>query len=159
MEFESLKTSSVGLLSNKDLHFFYYDIASDELTGASVVYDWSEEVQSFIEKKGLIIEVKDGTLPPEFEEGTIFYKLKSPDESKAMAFFRHLRNAFAHYQVNRYNNDYYMKDVNTHLQRPVNTMIGRINCDDLQELCHLFLKQGELFEHTPSYAEESINEE
>lgn len=51
MEFESLKTSSVGLLSNKDLHFFYYDIASDELTGASVVYDWSEEVQSFIYRK------------------------------------------------------------------------------------------------------------
>ena len=58
-------------------------------------------------------------------------------ETRAAAFIRHLRNAFAHYHIQRYGDNFYLKDTSGNKI----TMIGCIKIEDLKNLIYLFSKQ------------------
>lgn len=148
--FSAIMPTSTGLLSPDDLHLFYYDIAIDSLTGSSIMYEWNEDIDSFIEQRHLTIEECKEKFPTEFESDKMYFSIDETnlDESKAMAFFRHLRNAFAHYHINRYGDYFYMKDIHKTTKKQKLSMIGKIKSEDLKDLCFLFIKQGEKYETT-----------
>lgn len=131
-----------GILSPDDLRFFYYDIAMDSLTGISKIYEWDDTVKSFLETNKLTIDGSD-KIDDSVDFNTILFKVaKGKDgknkETKAQAFFRHLRNAFAHYNIKRVNDIYYIKDFDKNT-----TMLGAIKCELLKQFCFLFLDQKE----------------
>lgn len=136
-----------GILSLEDLRFFYYDIAKDNISGLSKMYEWNDTIKSFLEKNHLTIEECDNILEDEINNNTILFKIRKNKntgeykETKAMSFFRHLRNAFAHYNIKCENNYYYIRDFD---YKKKITMIGAINCDLLRDLCFLFLSQGDV---------------
>lgn len=76
----------------------------------------------------------------DFEDGKIFFLIES-GETKVEAYYRHLRNAFAHFNINHHGNFYYMKDY--YPNSKIVTMIGKLMVEDLQQLCFLFSEQRE----------------
>lgn len=150
---QCLQEQSAGLLSKEDLHFFYYDISVCVLTGVSAIFNWDVEVDEYISSKSIIVDNVDlVNVPTCYIENTVLFYVEDRKESKAMSFFRHLRNAFSHYRISRYNDEYFIKDMYEDKSNSgedihrINTMVGRIKCEDLHQLCYLFMKQKERLE-------------
>lgn len=103
-----------GILTPDDLRFFYYDIATDNITGLSKIYEWDDSVISFLETNKLTIEDCDN-INDSVDKNTILFtinkdKKDNDKETKPQAFFRHLRNAFAHYNIKRDKELFYIRD-------------------------------------------------
>lgn len=148
--FHCLEDNSDGILSAEDLGFFYYDIGIDVLTGYPSVYVKDNRINDFMDKRNLTIEaVERDAIPNVFEANKIFFVKGENDSSNEDAFFRHLRNAFAHYHITRKNDFFYMKDYFSNHNRQV-SMIGMIKCVDLKKLCFMYFDQREQLESSLS---------
>ncbi len=137
MDFSFPAHSTTGVLNGDDLTFFYYDIGLDNLQSWPDAYDWDSVVSEF--KGRLDIEAcTSDQMPKDFVPNTIRFTVpdnKSPgNESKAAAFFRHLRNVFAHYRVAREGDNYVLYDDNGHAP----TMRGFVNTELLKRFCFSF---------------------
>ena len=130
------------MLSPEEVHFFYYDVMRNTEDTIQSIYEWNEDIEESLNKKGLTIkDMNKGTLPLNIETNVLFFSI-SPNESKPIAFFRHLRNAFAHHQIVRYGDYLKIKDVSGNDV----TMIGLLKYQDVKELCFLFFDQKTKFE-------------
>ena len=91
-------------------------------------------------------EIND--LPKIVEENRLYFVVDKIDKNnKAIAFFRHLRNAFAHFRIvregewlNIMDGVWRGKEKDKYWEK---TMIGLIKYEDLKELCFIFFKQGD----------------
>ncbi len=127
---------TTGVLNDEDLRFFYYDIGLDNNQGWPEVYDWNVIVKEF---KG-VLDIDacsaaqiDADLVPNKIRFTVSYQKNSDNGSKSVAFFRHLRNAFAHYRVVREGDNYVISDgINK------TTMWGLVNAELLKKFCFQF---------------------
>lgn len=133
----TLYIPSKGILSPDEVHFFYYDIMRDLEDTIQAIYEWNGEIENFFYEKGIKVEVmKKGDIPQNIEKNVMFFSTYQ-DESKPIAFFRHLRNTFAHHRITHSGEYLHFEDTNgTDL-----TMIGLIKFQDLKELCFLFFGQ------------------
>lgn len=141
LDFSCLKDNYGGLLTPEDVHLFYYDIGIDAETGHSFIYSWDNDVESFISKQNLnISECTQNQIPLSVSANQIFFSLCDKDEgNKAVAFFRHLRNAFSHYHIGLSGDFYNIKD--TLSDGKTVTMLGKIQRDAFKGLIDVFLKQ------------------
>lgn len=129
-----------GILSRDELIFFYYDIVTQNEDSRILGCEWNQGIQDFVNSQGLDIQVfTSKTLVEKFENNTICY-FKRKVEPEVMAFFRHLRNAFAHLQIQKYGDYLYIKDID---QQNKVTMIGKVKFEDLRDLCFVIFKQNE----------------
>ncbi|MDE5683525.1 MAG: hypothetical protein K2I39_04865 [Muribaculaceae bacterium] len=141
MEFSFPKHFTTGFLSGDDLTFFYYDICQDHLQGWPQVYDWEAVVDEF--KGRLDIDnCSSAHMDDEFVQNKIRFTVsnqkKSDNGSKAAAFFRHLRNAFANHSVVREGDNYDLTDGTKNA-----TMRGLVNVKLLKEFCFKFFDYRE----------------
>lgn len=130
----SFPKNTTGILNGDDLRFFYYDISSDYLQGWPKAYDWDAIVEEF---RG---ELDIDSCPPaqigsEFVINkirfTVSHRKDSDNGSKSYAFFRHLRNAFAHFQIVRSGDNYIISDGDKKA-----TMRGLVNANLLKKFCY-----------------------
>lgn len=130
----------LGLLSPDDVHLFYYDIGIDSEMGQSFVYSWDNDVEAFKMNNNLVIDSCDASLiPSTITENEMFFTIGNEDEgNKAVAFFRHLRNAFTHYHIGISGAFYCMKDFR---KDGTVTMIGKINRLLFKEFISVFFMQ------------------
>jgi hypothetical protein len=129
-----------GILSKDELLFFYYDIVIKNEDSLIYMCEWSQEVKDFLNTACVNIQPCPAKVlaTAKFQDNTIFYT-KSNGESETNAFFRHLRNAFAHLHIQDYDGYLYLKDNNG---KSI-TMIGKVKFVDLKQLCQILLKQVE----------------
>lgn len=131
-----------GILSPDEVHFFYYDVMRDTINNVQAIYEWNGEIEKFLEGKGVKVEVVEkGTISQIIEKDVMFFST-AQDESKPKAFFRHLRNAFAHHQIVHCGEYLQCEDI----QGNDFTMKGLVKFQDLKELCFLFFYQRTKFE-------------
>lgn len=136
MDFKIPNHNETGILNGDDLTFFYYDISLDNLQGYPTLYDWDIVVEEF---KGVldIDTCPSNQIGAEFVQNRIRFTVsnnKNQDNgSKAAAFFRHLRNAFAHYHIVREGENFVLIDV-----AQKTTMRGLINAELLKKFCFRF---------------------
>lgn len=128
---------TTGILNGDDLRFFYYDIGVDNLQRWSCVYDWDSVVEKF--KGKLDIDAcTSHEIPNDFKLNNIRFTVSNKNEvdnnSKSVAFFRHLRNAFAHYSVVREGENYVLTDIG----ESGFTMHGFVNAELLKKFCFSF---------------------
>lgn len=136
-KFEVITPFGDGILSPDDLKLFYYEVGLSSQMGQTEIYEWNKEIDEYLKKVGAVVDVcLDGTITNHYVDNTISMTQK-PGETKGVAFFRHLRNAFAHYHIQRYGDFYYLKDSNGNKT----TMIGCISTEDIKSLISLFDKQ------------------
>jgi hypothetical protein len=147
LKLDALLDDCGGILAPEDLHFFYYDIALDHLSGRSAMYERTDKVKSFMSSKDLIIDEKEQSeLPDDFETNRIYFTVNEKnDGSIDGALFRHLRNALAHFNVRCQGDFFLMKDFELGKQVKM-TMIGKVRCEDLRQFCFLLFDQREQFE-------------
>lgn len=131
------KHFTTGVLTGDDLRFFYYDIGIDNLQRWPDVYDWDTVVAKF--KGKLDIDAcTSAEIPNDFKQNNIRFTVssdqKSDNNSKSAAFFRHLRNAFAHYSVVREGDNYVLTDI----WKGRTKMSGRVNAELLKKFCFSF---------------------
>lgn len=147
--------TSPGVLNPKDLSFFYYGVGLEKMTNAPILYNWDEGIQAFVDSKQMTIEGLDenevNTLDENFEKDKILFLIKA-NETKEESLFRHLRNAFAHYNIRRDGDYFIFKDINYRTNSV--TMIGSVNGDDLKELCFRFYDQRAAYEESLRLNEE-----
>lgn len=133
-----------GVLNNDDLNFFYYDIGLESMQGRLILADWDEVVKEF-ECRVDIASCTDN-IPNEdnMKDNTIRFSVSSfqnsDNGSLSSAFFRHLRNAFAHYRIRRVGDFFLICDKS---EKGKNTMCGKINADLLKEFCFKFFEKCE----------------
>lgn len=137
MDFKIPDHNRNGVLIGDDLIFFYYDIGLDNLQGWPFAYDWETVINEF--KDVLDISPCDkNDIPNQLVDNQIRFTVsqeKSSDNgSKSCAFFRHLRNAFAHYNVTRQGEWYFLSDYSGKEK----TMYGKIKASLLKEFCFRF---------------------
>lgn len=126
-----------GVLNGDDLIFFYYDICLDNLQGWPLAYDWETVVNEF---NGLadIASCDKTDIPKQLVDNqirfTVSQEKNSDNGSKSCAFFRHLRNAFAHYSVTRQGEWYFITDYSG----TEKSMYGKIKASLLKEFCFRF---------------------
>ena len=134
MDFSIPEHFTSGVLNGDDLIFFYYDICLNNLQDLPEEYDWDSMVEEF---KGLLDN--DTCNPGQVDENFVLNRIRftvsnqknSDNGSKPAAFFRHLRNAFAHYHVVREGENYVIVDkTEKHI-----TMQGLINAELLKAFC------------------------
>ena len=141
LDFTVLKDYYGGPLGPNDLSLFYYDIGFDKETGTSFLYQWSSEIDDYLQKNNAIIDfVERVGIPCDFVNNQILFSMYENEDNKAVAFFRHLRNAFCHYKIG-YSGDFFcMEDFDdnncSHL-----TMKGKIDRNIFYGLIDLFFKQ------------------
>lgn len=141
MDFKLQENYKNGILNGDDLAFFYYDIGLDNLQGIPAVYDWDSIVEEF---KGIFdISVCNANqieadLVQNKIQFTVSNRKDSDNGSKSAAFFRHLRNAFAHYQIIRNGDNYILFDGAKKC-----TMIGLVNAEILKRFCMRFFDSRE----------------
>ena len=136
-----LEDHSDGVLNLNDLRFFYYDIGMDTLTGIPCLYVDNNEVISLKRNRKLVLKaLEQSQLPETFQDNHIYFVQESSDKTEIDSFFRHLRNAFSHYHIHRYGEYFYMND---YYDNKDITMVGKIKCNDLVDLCNLYFKQRE----------------
>lgn len=138
MDFSIPEHSKTSLLNGEDLQFFYYDICQDHMQGWPSVYDWDSVVTEFTDS--LNIGACDATqIPNEYIPNTIRFNVshdpKIDNASKSAAFFRHLRNAFAHYHVVREGANYVLTDIGNN---GTITMRGLVDAEVLKQFCFRF---------------------
>lgn len=135
---------SKGILSPDEEHFFYYDVMRDTGNNTQSIYEWNSEIEEFLNGKGIKVEVMEkGAIPQNVEKNVMFFSI-CQDESKPIAFFRHLRNAFAHHRIVHCCEYLNIEDV----QGNNLAMKGFIKFQDLKQLCYLFFDQRTQFEVT-----------
>lgn len=138
----SLKSAEKGLLDGDDLRFFYYDIFAKNDDSTTSVLEWSREITNYLcEQKLQINECDKDQMSDEYQEDKLFFTLDISKESKPQAFLRHLRNAFAHMNIQREGYYYLLKDK----KGLSTTMIGKIKCQCLKEVCFLLFEQEEVY--------------
>lgn len=130
---DHLKT---GVLNGDDLTFFYYDIGLDNLQGWPLFYDWDTVVEEF--KKELDIDAcTSNQIGTQFVQNKIRFTVSSQKNSdngsKSAAFFRHLRNAFAHYHIVREGENFVLTD-----GTKKTTMRGLVKAELLKKFCFRF---------------------
>ena len=136
MDFRIPDHYETGALNGDDLTFFYYDIGLDNLQGWPNVYDWDAVVEEF---RGLldIDSCTAAKIGPEFVPNKIRFTVSnrkdSDNGSKSAAFFRHLRNGFAHYHIVREGENYVLSDGKNN-----KTMRGLVNVELLKKFCIRF---------------------
>ena len=136
-KFEVITPSGNGILSPEDLKLFYYEVGLSSQMGQTDIYEWNKEIDEFLKKVGVVVNVcPDGTITNQYVDNTISMT-ESTGETKGVAFFRHLRNAFAHFHIQRYGDCFYLKDI---IGNKI-TMIGCVKIVDLKKLILLFSKQ------------------
>ncbi|MDE6216695.1 hypothetical protein [Bacteroides sp.] len=140
-----------SILSPDKVHFFYYDVMRNLEDNSIFLYDWNHDIQAYLDNKNIVIEAKEkDVLPTTIEKDKLHFTIREQDENnKAVAFFNHLRNAFAHLRIvpegeylNITDGSWKGKEKDKHFER---TMIGQIKYEDLKELCFLFFKQRDKF--------------
>lgn len=141
MDFSFPKHNKVGILTGCDLIFFYYDIGLENLQGSPIVYDWDTVVSEF--KSQLDIEsCYSKEIPKECKENQIRFTVSNSKDLdngfKSVAFFRHLRNAFAHYHITRDGDDFIISDYSNEKTNNRCTMAGRVNAELLRKFCFRF---------------------
>lgn len=139
--FSCLEDSYGGQLTPEDVHLFYYDIGFDSEMGHSIMYSWDNEIELFKAENNLIIDDCDITsMPTTIKKNEMFFIIEKCDNNnKAIAFFRHLRNAFTHYHIGLSGEYYYMKDF--YSDNKTVTMIGKVHTQTFRELINVFFKQ------------------
>lgn len=147
----AISRAAKSVLSPDEVCFFYYDIMRNLEDNLIFLYDWNHDIQAYLNNKGIIIEPKDeDVLPSTTEKDKLYFIICEKDENnKAVAFFNHLRNAFAHLRIvpegeylNITDGFWKGKGENRYFER---TMTGQIKYEDLKELCFLFFKQKDEF--------------
>lgn len=131
MDFTYPKHFTTGVLDGDDLRFFYNDIGLDNLQDFPIIYDWDSVVAEF--EGQLDIDVcTSAEINEEPVQNKIRFTLsiEKDNGSKPAAFFRHLRNAFAHYKVVREGDNYILTDKDKGL-----TMSGMVNAELLKKFC------------------------
>lgn len=145
----TIKKYERGILSAEEVHFFYYGIMRNTEDCIQFTYDWNNDIQDYLNSKEIVIEAKEkDAFPAIAEKNKLYFIVSEKDENnKAVALFRHLRNAFAHFRI--IHEAEYLSIEDGHwnakdecLER---TMIGQIKYEDLKKLCFLFFKQGDKF--------------
>ena len=132
-----------GILSSDELHFFYYDVMRNTEAGIQTIYEWNGEINTFLNEKGIKVEnMEKGSLPQSVDKDKIYFSVLE-NETMPLAFFRHLRNAFAHHRIVRCCEYLHLEDV----QGKNLTMKGLVKFQDLKELCFLFFNQRTKFEN------------
>lgn len=139
--FDCLDDNYGGLLTPEDVHLFYYDIGLDSELKDSFIYDWNDEVEHFLKDNNLVIEDSVAeSVPLTVSENQMFFTIGDKDgKNKAVAFFRHLRNAFSHYHIGTSGDYYCMKDYRG--DGKTVTMIGKIHRNSFKGLIDIFFKQ------------------
>lgn len=136
MDFSYPEHNTTGILSGDDLVFFYYDIGLDNLQGWPVAYDWDSVLAEFKDQLD-IDSCTAAEMPSNFVANNIRFTVsddKNVDNgSKSAAFFRHLRNAFAHYCIVREGENYVLTDGDK-----TTTMRGLVNAKLLKQFCFRF---------------------
>lgn len=155
MKFSFPKHYTTGLLGGDDLTFFYYDIGLDNFQGWPDIYDWDAITDEFKE----VLDI-DTCLPNEidadFERNKIRFTVSSDEASrsasKSAAFFRHLRNAFSHYNIVREGDDFVLTDNN----KKNMTMRGLVNADLLKKFCFRFFDEREAIINANEQSENTL---
>lgn len=131
--------SYAGQLSPELVHLFYYDICFDHEEVYSKLYEWSEEVETYLKDNKVEIETKESDeMPQTVECNQIFYVGKASNKgNKAADLFFRLRNSFVHYNIGINGRHLCLKDKDS---KGI-TMIGKIDIDLLKGLIAIFLKQ------------------
>ena len=131
-----------GVLNGDDLTFFYYDIGLDNLQGWPLCYDWDTVVKEF-EDVVDITSCDKTDIPTQLVDNQIRFTVSqekdSDNGSKSCAFFRHLRNAFAHYSVARQGEWYFLSDYSGKDR----SMYGKIKASLLKDFCFRFFDMRE----------------
>lgn len=138
MNFKIPEHYETGMLNGEDLKFFYYDIGLDNLQGWPEIYDWDAIVEEY---RG-ILDI-DSSIAAEIESELVLNKIRFTvsnrkdldNGSKSAAFFRHLRNAFAHYRIVREGENYVLTD-----KKDNTTMRGFVNAELLKKFCFKFFE-------------------
>lgn len=141
MDFKISDHYETGVLNGDDLTFFYYDIGLDNLQSWPYAYNWDAIVEEF--KVLLDIDACKATqIGTDFVQNKIRFTVSnrkdSDNSSKSAAFFRHLRNAFAHYHVVREDENYVLTD-----GTKKTTMRGLVNAELLKKFCFRFFDDRE----------------
>ena len=137
----TLKNPEKGLLNGEDLHFFYYDVLNKNEDSLNSLFEWNNDIVSYLDKHGVRIEVCEiEQMPHEYPNDKLLFSMYNNKETKPQAFLRHLRNAFVHINIQRDDEYYLLKDRNG---KGLTTMIGRVKCTCLKEVCFLLFKQEE----------------
>ena len=140
MDFKFQEHFTSGSLNEADLAFFYYDIGLDHMQGLPVVYDWDKVVEEF---KGQldIASCASNQISDELVQNQIRFTVANQknldNNSKSAAFFRHLRNAFAHYHIVREGENYILTDRDRDKTKKL-TMRGMVNAELLKNFCFKF---------------------
>ena len=137
MDFSIPEHNTVGVLNGDDLAFFYYDIGLDNLQGCPEEYDWDAVMADF----SGVLDI-DSCPSNQIEDDFVLNKIRftvsnqknSDNGSKSAAFFRHLRNAFAHYHIVREGENFILID-----GKARTTMRGFVNAELLKKFCFRFL--------------------
>ena len=120
-------------LMPEDLKFFYYDIAYGTQIGESRFYDWQKVVSEF---NGCIdFECCDEILGS-LEDNKIQFNVCDKDSGVGDAFFRHLRNAFAHFSIFRDEKFFIIQDYNGKKF----TMNGKVDAKLLIGFCYRLIQ-------------------
>lgn len=137
MDFKIPDHYETGVLNGDDLTFFYYDIGLDNLQGWPLSYDWEAVVNEFKDLVD-IASCDKSDIPKQLVDNqirfTVSQELDSDNGSNACAFFRHLRNAFAHYSVTRQGEWYFLSDYSDKGK----SMYGKIKASLLKAFCFRF---------------------
>ena len=140
MDFKFQEHFTSGSLNESDLAFFYYDIGLDHMQGLPVVYDWDKVVEEFKEQLN-IDSCTDKEISDELVQNQIRFTVANQknldNNSKSAAFFRHLRNAFAHYHIVREGENYILTDRDRDKTKKL-TMRGMVNAELLKNFCFKF---------------------
>lgn len=119
----------------EDLKFFYYDIAYETQLGEPRFYDWKKVLSEF---SGLIeVECCDqNKISNQLTVNKIQYTISNDDSGESEAFFRHLRNAFAHFSIFRDGEFLIIQDSNG----KTFTMNGKVDAKLLSKFCNRLLQ-------------------
>lgn len=133
-----------GVLTNKQLSFFYYGIAYSDFSSAAKNYEWSDEVDNFLNNQGIKVFVNKN-IPSGNPPKDVIYFSKGLKESKQEAFFRHMRNAFAHFLIFKHKKYVTMRDIKEKKDGSKKlTMVCNIKYEDLIGFYIVFFKCNEL---------------
>ena len=140
-KFDFSKHFTNGILNPDDLKFFYYDIGKENIEGTPFLYDWDAVVNEFSDVLDIDSCSKE-QIDKEFVQNKIRFTISAKEKkSKTAAFFRHLRNAFAHYRIERDGENYRLIDKDP--QDAQITMRGLVKAELLKKVCFSFFDQRE----------------
>lgn len=146
---------TTGVLNGDDLRFFYYDVGLENFQGWPEIYEWNAVIEEFRGSLDIGSCVPD-QMPLDYIQNHIRFTLlgqkESRMESEATAFFRHLRNAFAHYRIVRDGDNYILTDEAKH----TTTMLGMVNAELLKSFC---FRLFEIRDKTVSEYEKTHNQD